>query len=463
VSTDSFAIETRRPRHARTRSSRRGSWFIPLFPEAERTHAPSWLIALLYPLAFFGLTGVSLLRQSGVPATNTVWAEDGAIFYEQSRLHDFAHTLITPYAGYLQLGPRLLVQFTRLTPMRDAAAIMAVTGSACVALVCCYVYHASRGVLRPVWSRVLLVAIIILLPLATGEILDNNVNIGWWLFFAAFWALITRPRTTTDAVLAGTVCLLASATEPLVALFLPLALVRILVVRKDIRQEAAVVGLALGLAYQGIGVITASGRASTFAAATARGAAQALGIRVGWGWLSGNDLSNHILTASHPVVWQATGYVFLVLVIGLAFLCRDRATIFFVTTAVAFAVITFIVPVIVRGAGPNLAGGALYIGSRYSATPVLLMWSALIAEVVQLRRMARSRLPRSLPVLACLLLLLPVWILDFRPANLRTAGPPWNQQVSDAVGACTSHPNAEATLRISPSGWDVVLPCRDIS
>ena len=97
-------------------------------------------------------------------------------------------------------------------------------------------------------------AVIILLPLATGEILDNNVNIGWWLFFAAFWALITRPRTNTDAILAGLVCLLATGTEPLVALLLPLAAARVFVVRAEPRQEAPVIGLVIGLVYQVIGI-----------------------------------------------------------------------------------------------------------------------------------------------------------------------------------------------------------------
>ncbi len=65
--------------------------------------------------------------------------------------------------------------------------------------------------------------------------------------------------------------------------------------RTDVRQEASVIGLIVGLAYQGIGLIKTSGSSSTFAMATADGTVQALGLRVGWGWLSGNDLSNHLI------------------------------------------------------------------------------------------------------------------------------------------------------------------------
>jgi hypothetical protein len=444
-------------RHAR----RRVSWFEPAFPAAEPSTTPAWLIGVLYPLAFFGLAGLALLRQSGVAATNSVWAEDGPIFYQQARLNGFWHTLTIPYAGYLELGPRLLVQLTRLAPMADAAAVMAASGAGLLALICCYVFHASRGVLPPVWSRIVLVAVIILLPLATGEILDNIVNIGWWMFFAAFWALITRPRTNTDAVLAGLVCFLAIATEPLVALLFPLVIVRVLVMRTDWRQEAPVIGLIVGLAYQAIGIV--KGHGSSFSMSTSHGVVRALGLRVGWGWLSGNDLSNHLIHSSQAAVWQATGYIVLLAVVGAALLLRHRATAFFVVIAVSFAIITFVVPVYLRGVGPNEVGQPLFVGSRYSATPVLLLWSAVLAMAVQLSRASEKALLRFAPAVVCLLLLVPVWALDFRPANLRTPGPRWNQQVSEAVARCKSHPKAQGVVQVSPPGWQVALPCEDVS
>lgn len=455
---ESQSVPFRGARHVRVRSS----WFDPLFPVSQPSRLPAWAIGVAYPLAVLFLGALALLRQSGAAATNTVWAEDGAIFYQQSRTDGFLHTLTIPYAGYFQLEPRVFVQLTRLAPVADAAAVMALTGAAFLALVCCYVFHASRGVLPLVWSRLLLIAVVILLPLATGEILDNNVNIGWWLFFAAFWALITRPRNTTDAVLAGLVCLLATGTEPLVALLLPLAAARVLVVRADLRQEAPTIGLVVGLLYQLVGILRASGSPSTFAVATTRGVLRSLGVRVGWGWLSGNDLSNHIINSSHPVVWQVTGYVVLAAVVGVACLLRHRATLFFVVTAVGFAVITFAVPVFTRGSGPTLVVAPLDLGSRYSATPVLLVWSAVLVEIVRLTQVISNRVTRYVPVLVCLLVLVPVWALDFRQANARTPGPRWNEQVATAADACRSRPDAQAILRISPSGWKIVLPCRDV-
>ena len=65
---------------------------------------------------------------------------------------------------------------------------------------------------------------------------------------------------------------------------------------------------------------------------------------MGWGWLSGNDLSNHILGSSHQVIWQVTGYMVLAAVVGVACLLRNRATLFFVVAAIGFSAITFAVP-----------------------------------------------------------------------------------------------------------------------
>ncbi len=115
---------------------------------------------------------------------------------------------------------------------------------------------------------------------------------------------------------------------------------------------------------------------------------------MGWGWLSGNDLSNHILGSSHQVIWQVTGYMVLAAVVGVACLLRNRATLFFVVAAIGFSAITFAVPVYTRGSGPTLVVAPLYVGSRYSATPVLLVWSALLVEVVRLSQVIPQRVTR---------------------------------------------------------------------
>ena len=103
------------------------------------------------------------------------------------------------------------------------------------------------------------------------------------------------------------------------------------------------------------------------------------------------------------------------------------------------------------------------MGSRYSATPVLLVWSAVLAEAVRLSKVTQRPMVEYVPAAACLILLVQVWVLDFRPASLRTNGPRSSEQVQHASTTCESHLKGEAILQISPPGWEIMLPCTDVS
>ena len=79
--------------------------------------------------------------------------------------------------------------------------------------------------------------------------------------------------------------------------------------------------------------------------------------------------NNHLMNSSHAAAMAGDGI--------LCPRCRGRGgtsssspgRVFFclVPLEFGFAFITFVVPVTVRGAGPNLVGQPLYVGSRYSA------------------------------------------------------------------------------------------------
>ena len=101
-----------------------------LFEQAAPSTRSSRIIVLAYGVGFVALSTVSLLRQSGAPATNTIWAEDGAVFYSEALRHSFFGGLFTPYGGYLQLYPRLAFGLLRFLPVGDIAATTAIVGAA---------------------------------------------------------------------------------------------------------------------------------------------------------------------------------------------------------------------------------------------------------------------------------------------------------------------------------------------
>ena len=116
-----------------------------LFEPSARSNRSRRVIVLAYGTAFFALTTVSLLRQSGAPPTDTIWAEDGMIFYPQALTHSVLGALFTPYAGYLQLFPRLMFDWVSILPPADVAGAAAIVGAASLAALALFVFHASAA------------------------------------------------------------------------------------------------------------------------------------------------------------------------------------------------------------------------------------------------------------------------------------------------------------------------------
>ena len=165
------------------------------------------------------------------------------------------------YNGYVQLFPRLAIQIPRAFPIVDFSKADAVLGAATLAGLALLIFHMSRGHLQTWQARLLLVGAMVLLPLAPGELLNNIVNVPWWLFFATFWLLLWRPEKVQGKILAAVVVFLAVASDPLVGLFLPLVLIRVIVLRK-FRDNFVVIGFTLGLVYEGATILASGGENS---------------------------------------------------------------------------------------------------------------------------------------------------------------------------------------------------------
>ena len=383
------------------------------------------------------LSAVALVRQSGVPATDTAWAEDAKIFYAQTLTTSFGRALFKTYDGYAQLVPRLLAQFARWAPPGRAAEVFAVGGAIGFALTACLVFHMARGHIGPAPVRVLLVAAMALLPIATAELLDNMVNLPWWLFFAAFWALLWRPRTTAGMVAAGALCFLATASEPLVALFVPLALVRALVLR-PLREHAATAGLVVGLVYQGVARLVSGGKSFTPAALHGIGQDYA---GAGWavrfaGMRAADWLMSHSATAA-----VALGCRHRLRHRRCRLTARDQGVRSFTVAATVFSVVCFVVPIWLRGVSALLenerSGRGQPVPGRPPAPahqhrhgggrppgpprPAEAPLSPPAHAVPGPPHGAPVRPQREAAVVVCAVMFLPTWVADFRDANLRSA------------------------------------------
>lgn len=434
-----------------------------LFPVAARSprSRPSLAGAYVTVLAAIGAT--ALLRQSGLPATSTIWAEDGRIFYAQALRMSFWRTLVTPHDGYGQLFPRVVVQVTRLATPGQAAEILASIGAFSLAAIACLVFHMARGHIASPALRTLLVAAIVLLPVASAELLDNVVNVPWWLFFASFWALLWRPSSATGRAAAGLVCLLAAASEPLVGLFLPLSVARALALR-NARDQAPTVGIVSGLLYQVLVTVRSSGNIVSSAGSVA-GLAQSFSVRVGLGLAGGEKGTDWLFVHERPTA-VGLGAVVLcsLLAIGVFFGGSLRVRVFTLAAA-GFCVGCYVVPVWLRGLGPTMQIARVEVASRYQAVPVLLLVSTIlvIADHWANAGTAAPQRWRSVIVVAvCACLLGPTWAVDFRDSNQRSAGPAWGTEVAKATAQCRRAPTAKVSLTIDPPGWNVSLRCGDL-
>jgi hypothetical protein len=380
---------------------------------------------------------------------------------------------------------------TGLGPLRDVPTAVALAGAVGLALVSCLVFHMARGLIAPPALRALLVASMVLLPVAVVEMLDNLVNLPWWIFFAAFWALLWRPSGPGGRLVAAVVCLLAAASEPLVGLLMPLVIVRAVALPRW-RDNAAAVGLALGLVYQ-LAVVLGANGARSFARTGVSSIPAAFGARVGLGWLTGLRATDAVVRWDRSAAEVVGGVLFLAIVVAGLRLGGRRERAFTVAVAV-LAPLCFAVPVWLRGAGPFMqtAKSVGYAG-RYAATPMLMLISLVLVlaghlsagraqqePVGQHGRGAhvrgghrhdhvrgghpRDHLATVSAVTLCCVMLVPAWAADFRDRNGRSQGPSWVSRLPVALAECRSFPRLRlVTVMIDPPVDHVVMTCRALA
>ena len=172
------------------------------------------------------LTAASLMRQEGAAAADSMWAEDGQVFYQQSVQFGFFQVLVRPYNGYLHVIPRLLMELVRVFPMADAAAATAVIGATATSAMALLVYVASGTLLQSRALRISVAAPLALTWVAQLELGNNILSLHIYLLYVAFWLCLWNPRHRAALVLAAALLVLTAASDPLVGIYLPLLVLR---------------------------------------------------------------------------------------------------------------------------------------------------------------------------------------------------------------------------------------------
>jgi hypothetical protein len=295
-----------------------------------------------------------------------------------------------------------------------------------------------------------------LLPTEGFELSANLANLHWYLLFACFWAVVADATDRPRIALCALVALCASLSDPLAALFLPLALL-VLVVRRSRRDLIVGATLLSGSVIQGVVAATAPSSGVFAAPVHVQDLPAIFGARVVGSLLIGDrflDLAWRSVGSAFPYGLLAIAVVACVVIVRLLDTARRRLGIVSLTAAIAF----FVAELAARGTTavwPPAEHLAL-TESRYFFLPVLFLLTFVLV-FVDARLVARSPAPWIVVAGAWLAT---IAILSYSLPNPRSSGPDWTTSLQAALARCGATGTRVVSISIAPSpGWSVRVNC----
>ena len=423
-----------------------------------------WAIRVAGALALLSAaTLVHLARQRGVPVWNSLWAEDGSVFVTGA-LRDFPGTLFAENGGYLHVVPRAIAGVVTLLPVDDAAAGMAVGSAVVIALIAAFVYVASSEVLESRTMRLGLAATVLLLPVPGHELLANTTNLHFYLLFACFWALVWQAESAGALAARGLVVVATALSDPISALFLPLAIVAP-AARRSVRA-LIVSGLMLaGLLVQFV-VMAGGARPERNWGFRLGALPDVFSFRVTGGLLVGDRFLGDAW-AAYDRAFAYGAFLAVAVVIAVLLLHSNRRTIAFALISLSYAGLFFCVQLVGRGTGgidPEVHGSRLD-AARYVLLPLLLLVATILASVDRGSVRGHASSLRTWARRAALLWLVVLLGLNYSVTNDRSRGPRWDRELAAAERACSASSHASVSVLVAPSPprvWFARVPCRDV-
>jgi hypothetical protein len=389
-------------------------------------------------------TLLSLLRQVGVPATDTMWAEDASLFLSDAVLEPLPRAVFASYNGYFLVPPRLLAEVISWFPPAWAAPLIAITAAAVNSLLALVVYVASGAALRSPVLRGIAAAVAVVTPVGGYEVPNSLANVQWAALYALFWVALWVPATRAGRAVAVLTGLVVSTTSILAIVFVPLIGVRWWWRRDRLSRWLAgsvLVGIALQLAGLLFGASRREGLKVDLGGAFGLFVDRFLPMAVGGDQLIGTMREPVPSPVAVTLAWCAIGVV---LLIGAL---RWR------TANWAVAGLALLHSLLVWLATVGLVEEP---ATRYTTTAAMLVVTALAALLVP----SEPARPGT-PVVVFALLFGLVCVGNLRGVNGREAGPSWSAGLDQARATCaTAGPEARVLVPISPAGWRARLPCR---
>jgi hypothetical protein len=434
-----------------------------LFPAVRQSarRLRGWELTLVVVALLTIAVVLQLARMGWSASLNSLWAEDGPIYMQEALTQDFWHAIVSTYATYLVLVPRLIAEAASLVPLEDVPAAVSILSALVVAISGLAVWHASAAHIRDPFLRGTLVVLTVLSPVAGLESLDSAAYVPWYMLFASFWLLLWRPRTTWSACLGGLFLLLTGLSTPGLWFFAPLAALRVLALR-DRRDLAIVGGYAVGALAQ-VPVL----------ALTDETAVTPLWTHDIWTSYLQRVVDGAPL-GLHPggEIWAHLGWPFLIaltlatiVAFAIGFKRGTAGARWIAAIALPTSLVMFVISLYQRAVGEQMVwieGMSSATGSRYAIVPALLVVSAalvLIDSAVRRRERSPAR-PWATAATATMAVLAIAVAGSFYVRNIEVRGaPPWDAALDQAKAVCLSEGGENAVVPTSPPGFGMAVPC----
>jgi hypothetical protein len=175
-----------------------------------------------------------LLREPSYFFNPQFWAEDGVVFFTQSREQAFLQTLLAPFSGYLHTFPRLVAGLAVLFPLKSTPLIFNLAAYAVQILPILYLLSRRLERFLPTPTLRLVAAALYVAVPNSNETFVNLTNSQWNLTLAALLALLAD-SPASRGVQAAELGLLAlfALTGPFGILLLPCAALNLYERRRD--------------------------------------------------------------------------------------------------------------------------------------------------------------------------------------------------------------------------------------
>lgn len=416
---------------------------------------------------FLAVTGLSYLAWFRLPEVSrgTLWAEDAAVFLQETIELGTWASVIEPYAGYLHTIPRLVSAVAySIAPIEEYALLMSFLSCAVVASISVGSYVLSGQVFQHRSYRLMVALIPVMVPIGPLEVLGNVANLHWYLLWLCPWLLVYETRNRGSRLGLFVATLLCATTEIIVGIFVPLAVWA--VVRR--RNYWASAGLITGLSLQLVATISNP----RYSEAPRLDAVDPLSVVYGfflqavgsiWETNPATMALNVVNFGGYAVAIPAIiifGLLAYIVVYGQS-RWKAAAIVSFSAAATCWAASTLLNP------SPEFDFAKFqkedwlseFTFFRYAAAPsmFLLVLVPLACAVAQDRKVIA---PNRTRYWAPLLMAVFISTSYFQASSLRQTGPEWKTGVQAAAAQCNADSSsAEAVIYVTPAGWAVAVPC----